>query len=99
MIESPELVSLIIRLGVGAFATFCAILLWAQTRDSAWMLIIIGTIVQYGEIMYSTFRLFGILSGETMIFGLPLVSIILSNLPSIFYILGFMVALAKSRFK
>ena len=97
--ESPELVALIVRLGVGALATFGAILLWSQTRDPAWMLIIIGTIVQYGDIMYTTFQLFGILSGETMVFGLPLVRMLLTNLPSLFYLLGFVVVLRRTRLR
>lgn len=97
--ESPDLIVLIVRLSVGALATFGAILLWAQTRDSAWMLVIIGTIVHYGEIMYTTFQLFGMLAGETMVCGLPLVRILLDNLPSFFYLLGFIVALSRSRIR
>ena len=97
--ESSELVALIIRLGVGALATFGAILLWSQTRDSAWMLIIIGTIVNYGEIIYTTFYLFGILQRETLVLGLPLVRIVLTNLPSLFYLLGFIVAISKTRLR
>ena len=97
--ESSELVALIIRLGVGALATFGAILLWSQTRDSAWMLIIIGTIVNYGEIIYTTFYLFGILQSETLVLGLPLVRILLANLPSFFYLLGFIVAISKTRLR
>ena len=95
--EDAALIELIVRLGVGALATFGAILLWSQTRDSAWMLVVIGTIVHYGEIMYSTFYLFGILSTETIVFGLPLVRILLTNLPSLFYFLGFLVAMSKNR--
>ena len=95
--ESPELIELIIRLGVGALAAFAAILLWSQTRDSAWMLVIIGTIVQYGEIMYTTFYLFGILRSETVVFGLPIIRVLLTNLPSVFYLSGFLVAMSRSR--
>ena len=97
--ESVELLTLIIRLSVGALATFFAILLWSQTRDSAWMLVVIGVIVHYGEIMYTTFRLFGILPEQTILFGLPLVEILLQNVPAVFYILGFIVAISKSRMR
>jgi hypothetical protein len=98
-VESADLIALIIRLGVGALATFGAILLWAQTRDSAWMLVIIGTIVHYGEIIYTTFLLFGILSSETIVFGLPIVHILLSNLPSLFYLFAFLVAMSRNRLR
>lgn len=97
--ETSELVALIIKLGVGALATFGAILLWSQTRDSAWMLIIIGAIVNYGEIIYATFYLFGILQRETLVLGLPLIRILLANLPSLFYLLGFIVAISKTRLR
>ena len=95
--ESPELLSLIIRLAVGALATFFAILLWASTRDAAWMFVVIGTIIHYGEVMYTTFRLFGIVGRETMIFGLPLVSMLLANLPSVCFIVAFLIALSRNR--
>jgi hypothetical protein len=98
-ISDPDLVELVVRLAVGAIATFGAILLWARTRDAAWMLVIIGTIIRYGEIMYTTFTLFGILSDGKLLFGLPLVRILLTNLPPLFYFFGFVAALSKTRLK
>ena len=61
------------------------------------MLVIIGTIVQYGEIMYTTFYLFGILRSETVVFGLPIIRVLLTNLRSVFYLSGFLVAMSRSR--
>lgn len=97
--DSAELVTLIIRLGFGALATFGAILLWSQTRDSAWMLVIIGMIVHYGDIIYTTFYLLGVLRRETLVFGLPLLRILLTSLPSLFYLLGFLVAMSRNRLR
>ena len=97
--ESPELISLIIRLVIGAIATFFAILLWSSTRDSAWMFVVIGTIIHYGQIMYSTFRVFGILQEETMIYGLPVFSILLTNLPSVCFIIAFLIAMSRTRLR
>jgi hypothetical protein len=95
--ESSELITLIARLGTGALATFFAIVLWSTTRDTAWLLVIVGTILRYAEIMYSTFQLFGILTGETMIFGVPIVRILLTNLPAVFYSIAFIVMITRSR--
>ncbi len=95
--ETAELVELIIKLGVGAFATFFAIILWSMTRDSAWLFVIMGTILRYGEIMYSTFKLFGILTKETLVFGLPIVSILLTNLPYLFFAVAFLIMILRSR--
>lgn len=97
--EASELVAQIVRLGVGALATFLAIVLWSNTRDTAWLFVIIGTILHYGEIMYSTFYLFGILTGETMVFGVPIVHILLTNLPALFYAIAFIIMIARSRLK
>lgn len=97
--ETAELVSVIARVGFGAIATFFAIFLWSSTRDTAWMFVVIGIIIRYGEIMYSTFQLFGILQGETYIFGLPLVSILLANLPSVCFIIAFIIAISRTRMK
>jgi hypothetical protein len=97
--ESPELISLIIRLVVGAIATFFAILLWSSTRDSAWMFAVIGTIIQYGQIMYSTFRVFGILQEETLIYGFPVFSILLANLPSVCFIIAFLIAMSRTKLR
>jgi hypothetical protein len=97
--ESSELITLIVRLGTGALATFFAIILWSSTRDTAWLLVILGTILYYAEIMYSTFQIFGILTGETMVFGVPIVKILLSNLPAVFYAIAFIVMISRSRVK
>jgi hypothetical protein len=90
---------LITRLGVGALATFLAIVLWSNTRDPAWMLIIMGTIIRYGEIIYSTFQVFGILRTEAVVFGVPMVRLVLVNLPPVLYAVGFVVALSRSRLR
>ena len=97
--ETPDLIVLIARLGFGAVATFLAIVLWSNTRESAWLFIIMGTILRYGEIIYTTFHVFGILEGETMVWGIPIVKIALVNLPSALYAIGFAVALSRARLR
>lgn len=95
--DSAALISAIARLGFGAIATFFAILLWSTTRDVAWMFVVMGTIIRYGEIMYSTFLLFGILQTEPLVFGIPLVRLILTNLPTVLYTVAFIIVVARSR--
>ena len=103
MISTPNLVLDLARLGVGAVATFLAILLWSNTRDTAWMFIVMGTIVRYGEIMYSTFRFLGIApSPKGTFIGLPLATIVqllLQNVPIALYAVGFLIVLARSRIR
>jgi len=62
-----DMVLIMSQISFGAIATFMAILFWSHTRDTAWMLIIIAVIIQYGEIMYSTFKMFGVLGDDLFI--------------------------------
>ncbi|MBN1834905.1 MAG: hypothetical protein JW820_03580 [Spirochaetales bacterium] len=96
--ELGELVILLSRLGMGALGTFFAILLWSQTRDVSWVLVIIGTLVAYAEIVLSTLERFGILSPTYFeVSGFPLLRVLLVNLPMFLYTLGFITRIARRR--
>ncbi len=83
---------------MGAGATFVAILLWSTTRDTAWMLIIMGTILRYGEIIFSTFGLFGLVPEDIILLpGILTLEILLVNLPLVFYVAGFIVMIRRNR--
>ncbi len=82
----------------GAFATFCAILLWSRTREIAWTFLIIAVIVSYADIVLATLRRYGILGPEPeVVSGIPLVRILLANIPLLFSGIGFIVAFARRR--
>jgi hypothetical protein len=87
---------MIISIVTGAVATFLAIMLWPRTRDLAWMLVIIGTIVHYGAIVFQALEVFGVarihVNDETV--G-ALIRAALLNLPFIFYSLGFVVMIRR----
>ncbi len=100
MIPVEQLVLVIGRLVFGAVVAFLGILLWSRTRNVGWMFIIIGTIVQYGEIMISTFTIFGIVSTERIrIGGVPVVEVALTILPFLFYAAGLIAAIRENRLK
>ena len=85
-----------IRLILGALASFLAIILWSKTRDVAWMLVIIGTITAYLGTIYDIMSQFGIVSGSILTIGtLPLTSILLPSLPTIFIIAAFLVMVKR----
>jgi len=91
-----DIIIILSQISFGAIATFLAILYWSHTRDIAWMLIIVSVIVQYGQIMYSTFRMFGILGGDIFIIKDILdVGALLSVIPLIFISSAFIVLLAR----
>ena len=96
--DQTELLMIISRLAIGAGATFLSILLWSTTRDTAWMLIIMGTILRYGEIIYSTFGIFGLVPEDVvLISGYLSVETLLVNLPILFYGAGFIVMIRRNR--
>jgi hypothetical protein len=96
-----QIVYIISRLVLGAFASFFAIMLWSKTRDVAWMLMVIGTIAAYIEIVYSILGILGISAGDSLLIGsVPVASIVLPCLPMIFFIIAFVVMVfRKYRYK
>lgn len=96
--ELADFIVSLSRLTVGAFATFFAILLWSRTRDVAWVLVVIGTLVMYAEIVYNTLERFGMVAAELWsVGGVPLFKTVFINLPMIFYIAAFAVMIARKR--
>jgi hypothetical protein len=86
------------HLAVGAFATFCAILLWSRTRDIAWTFVIIAAILSYADIVLATLRGFGVLGEDLLSYrGVPVLQIALADLPLLFSGLGFLVAAGRKR--
>ena len=80
-----ETVYLVSRLGTAALATFLAIVLWSRTRDLAWMLIVIGAISSYADIIFSLLARLGLVDESRFeLVGLPIGRILLSNLPFVF---------------
>jgi uncharacterized membrane protein len=76
-------------------------MLWSKTRDVAWMLMVIGTIAAYIEIVYSILGILGITEGDSLVIGsIPAASIVLPCLPMIFFIIAFAVMVfRKYRYK
>jgi hypothetical protein len=98
MESMAEFIVILSRLGVGAIGTFFAILLWSQTRDSAWVLVIIGTLVGYAAVVYTTLETFGIVSVQVSLLpGFPMLEVLLANLPMVFYICAFISMIARKR--
>ena len=94
--EVREIVIIMSQISFGAVASFLAILYWSHTRDIAWMLIIISVIVQYGQIMYSIFKIFGILGGDIFIIKDILdVGTLLSVIPLLFISSAFIILLVR----
>jgi hypothetical protein len=93
--DTGELVVTLSRLIMGALAAFFAIMLWSRTRDIAWMLVVGGTIAAYGEAFLAVLSLLGI-SAAIPVLSLPLASVVISNIPALFFISAFLVKVIRS---
>jgi hypothetical protein len=94
--DSGQILFVTSRLVLGALASFFAIMLWSKTRDAAWMLVVIGTIAGYVEIVYSILELFGVTWGDTMLIGsVPVAAIILPVLRISFFIAAFLIMVIR----
>lgn len=91
-----QTVEMLSRFALGAIATFLAILLWSRTRDSAWMLIVIGTIAYYGEVVFGALEAFGVVRLDMVtIGGIAVFPVVLANLPTLFFIAAFLVMVSR----
>jgi len=85
-----QIISVYSRLVLGAAAAFLAIMLWAKKRDAPWLLIAIGTITAYAEVIYSVMELSG--------FGVvPLVAVLLPALRMIFFTAAFLIMVVRRK--
>jgi len=98
--DSAAPVLLVSRLTVTAVTTFLAIVLWSRTRDLAWMLMVVGTVAGYADILYGLLSRYGVLPEGPMVApGVPLAVLILSNLPTLLYGAAFAVMVARKRLR
>jgi hypothetical protein len=98
---SPEpLITVLTRLAFGAVATFLAIILWSRTRDTAWMFVVVATIIRYGEVVYTTLEIFGVITAPGVsVAGESLFRLILVNVPTVAIIVAFAIMIARRRLR
>lgn len=97
MMEST-LMLYIIKLALGGIAAFLAILLWSKTRDAAWMALVAGVVTQYAGVVYAMLVDLGIvLYGGPLVLGVPLLTMLFSCVPTLFYIIGFILMVFRNR--
>ena len=94
--DAGQVTYILSQLTLGALASFFAIMLWSKTRDTAWMLIVTGTVVAYIEIIYSILNLTGFISADFLLIGsVSMAAILLPSLRMIFFIAAFLVMVVK----
>lgn len=93
--DAGQLIFVYSRLILGAVAAFLAIMLWSKTRDIAWMLIAIGAITAYIEIVCSTPEIVGFAAEHALIGFLPLAAMLLTVLRMVFFIGAFLIMIMR----
>lgn len=86
-LSDGKVIELLIRLVLGAIASFFAIASWPRTRSVSWMFIIAGILASYAGILYQALRAFGLFSGPVfLIYGASLGSLISDNVSILCFI-------------
>lgn len=87
LLEDSAVFELLIRLALGAVASFFAIISWTRTRSLYWVFVIAGILAMYAGTLYRALLTFGFFSGSRfLVGGLPLASVISDNLSIICFI-------------
>jgi hypothetical protein len=98
MMSAGATILLVSRLAIAAIAAFLAILLWSRTRDIAWMLIVIGVIASYADILFGLLAELGLVDEARYSYsGIPIGRILLSNLPYLFLCSALIVMIRRKR--
>lgn len=94
----PKIILFIIKLILGGIVAFLAILLMSKTRDGAWMAMVGGFLLQYAVLVYDLLCDLGVLTSfGPLILGIPLSAILCVLLPSLCFILAFILMLCRKQ--
>lgn len=93
-----ELSVLVTDVALSGVAAFVAIMLWSLTREPAWMLVIIGMVIRFGDVAFQMLDRFGIIAViELRAFGVPLFWMALRAIPLLFIIAGLIMMVRSLR--
>ena len=100
--SESEIIFFIIKLTLGGFIAFLAIMLWSRTRDFAWSFLVLAAVTGYSSLVFDLLLSLGFVTVKKMSFfgnEIPLVQLVLTVLPSLFVIISFIIMLFKTRRK
>ena len=79
---------------LGTIAAVFAIMIWARSRDTAWLFIVLAVLANYLNVLYSMLRTFGVVSA-VRIGSVPVLTIVFDALPCIFLIITFVIVIIR----
>ena len=96
--EQSEIILYSIKLILSGIAAFLAIALWSKTRDAAWMSLVAGAITGYAGMVFELLVKMGIIiAGGIQIADIPLSTLLFAIIPTLFFILAFILMLRRTR--
>lgn len=92
----PQITTYIIKLVLGGIVSFLSILVMSKTRDTSWMMIVIGFLCLYATLVYELMIELGIFATPSLLIaGIPVSTLICTVVPNIFFILAFILRIAR----
>lgn len=93
---NPEILLFIIKLITGGIVAFMAILIMSKTRDAAWMTLVVGFLLSYISMVYDLLIDLGVFTPSSLcLLGMPVSTLLCAVLPSICFIIAFIIKLIK----
>ena len=90
----PKILLFIIKLISGGIVAFLAILLMSKKRSLAWSFMVSGFLLSYAALVYELLIELGVLTATRYgLFGIPVSTLICTALPSLCYIIAFIIML------
>lgn len=95
---NPDILLNIIQLILLGIAAFLAILVMSKTREASWMFLVAGFLLSYCSLIYDFMTKLGVLSvGNIKIAEIPLSTLLQASVPTICFIISFILKLKKKR--
>jgi len=95
---NPQILLFIIKLILGGIAAFLAIFVMSKTRDASWMFLVAGFLFSYAALVIDLMTELGIISLDSiLLFGMPLISLLSAIIPSLMFIIAFIIKLCQKR--
>jgi len=93
-----DLSILVIDLVLSGVVAFTALMLWSLIREPAWMLVIIGMVIRFGDVAFQTLHRFGIISViDVRIGDISLFWMLMRATPLVFIIVGIITMIRSVR--
>lgn len=92
----PKILLFIIKLVAGGIVAFLAILLMSKKRSAGWAFMVSGFLFSYASLVYELLIELGVLTATKYgLLGIPVSTLICAALPSVCFIIAFIIMLAK----